>query len=393
MEATKPVGSVVSMAQLRDSFAELRAEVPDPNAGLFGPGSLAWRLYGDTAVIALAGPGILLLQSSHPYIAHAVQEHSSYRSDPLGRAYRTLDALFSWIFGDLDTVIKVAREIRGRHNRVVGAIENDVGPYEKGHRYDAADSHAMLWVHATLWYVPVQVYELIYGPIDHAEKEKYYQQTKLFAKLFGIPKELIPPDWDSFCAYVDEMVRSDIFAVDYAATVVPKMMFTPAHPRLKAWARNFQIMTMGILPEPIQKAHGFVFGPAERREFDETIARIRRFVRVAPPQLRYFPAYRHAVLRMREKPPSAVTRLYLRTESEIIRQLTWIVNPALRRAALRGGQRTQGRPALFGLPKAGVLVRRASTGALGAAYNGITKFITTPPPPRKKSRKERPLAA
>ena len=62
------------------------------NAGLFGPGSLTWRVNRE-GVLLLGGGRALLLQVAHPLVAAGVAQHSNYREDPFGRLYRTLDTV------------------------------------------------------------------------------------------------------------------------------------------------------------------------------------------------------------------------------------------------------------------------------------------------------------
>ncbi len=320
-KAIQPVGSIVTERQFETSLEKVRERVRNPKAGLFGPGSLAWKLYGQNVVVGLAAPKILLLQTTHPYVAHGVQQHSNYRTDPAGRGIRTANALFSWIFEDLDHVIETAAAIRVVHHHVAGRIANDVGPYNKGDAYTAADSNALLWVHATLWAVPVQVQELLYGPIDPAEKERYWEQTKLFALLFGIPEDIIPPTWRDFLDYVDRMIETNIFTADQAAKITPKYMFGFPPPSVPSPVRVIKLITTGLMPEKIRREYGWKFGPAEQAAFDRWIKRIRAISLRLPAQVRYSPAYRHAAARMRPKPPAWTTRLYLNAESQAIRRL------------------------------------------------------------------------
>jgi uncharacterized protein (DUF2236 family) len=53
------------------------------DAGLFGPGSLTWRVNRE-GVLLLGGGRALLLQVAHPLVAAGVAEHSNYREDPFG---------------------------------------------------------------------------------------------------------------------------------------------------------------------------------------------------------------------------------------------------------------------------------------------------------------------
>src|SRR3989440_9384676 len=49
--------------------------------GLFGPGSLTWRVNRE-GVLLLGGGAALVLQVAHPLVAAGVEEHSNYREDP-----------------------------------------------------------------------------------------------------------------------------------------------------------------------------------------------------------------------------------------------------------------------------------------------------------------------
>ena len=53
--------------------AERRPRAGDP--GLFGPGSMAWRIDGEVLVLA-GGTCALLMQLAHPAVAAGVDQHS-----------------------------------------------------------------------------------------------------------------------------------------------------------------------------------------------------------------------------------------------------------------------------------------------------------------------------
>ena len=56
--------------------------------GILGPGSVSWRVVGDASAF-VAGIRALLVQTAHPEVVAGVENHSRYRSDPLGRLTRT----------------------------------------------------------------------------------------------------------------------------------------------------------------------------------------------------------------------------------------------------------------------------------------------------------------
>src|SRR5512145_2531502 len=148
----------VTRADLEAKIDQVRAAVRDPRAGLYGPGSVSWKVNREGAVM-LGGGRAALLQLAHPYVAHAVDQHSATRTDPLGRFQRTFDNVFAMVFGDWDTAVKCSRRVHAIHSRISGEISEDVGAFRKGAHYDANDESALMWVHATLLAGALEAYE------------------------------------------------------------------------------------------------------------------------------------------------------------------------------------------------------------------------------------------
>src|SRR2546425_9154992 len=75
-------------------FADWLAPLPisdiDPDPGLFGPGTVTWRVLREPLLI-LAGARALLLQAAHPHVAQGAIDHSAYAEDPFGRLMRTFE--------------------------------------------------------------------------------------------------------------------------------------------------------------------------------------------------------------------------------------------------------------------------------------------------------------
>src|SRR5271154_3167971 len=98
---------LITHRQLDDELERVRAGVRHPAEGLFGPGSVTWRISQDALVFLGAGRAALL-QLAHPYVAHAIEQHSETRRDPIGRFNRTFLHVYGMIFGDLDAAIASA---------------------------------------------------------------------------------------------------------------------------------------------------------------------------------------------------------------------------------------------------------------------------------------------
>jgi uncharacterized protein (DUF2236 family) len=53
------------------------------DVGLFGPGTVTWRVNRE-GVLLVGGGATLILQVAHPLVAAGVADHSKYREDPWG---------------------------------------------------------------------------------------------------------------------------------------------------------------------------------------------------------------------------------------------------------------------------------------------------------------------
>lgn len=287
----KQAGShVVSRSDLERSLERVRAAVGDPKAGIHGPGSLSWELAKEGALF-LGGGRAALLQLAHPFVAYAVRDHSHTKADPRRRFIRTFENVWAMTFGDLDQAFRAARRVHQVHSRITGVIGEEIGSYREGTVYQANQADALLWVYATLAGTTVQVYELVVGRLGREEKERYYQETKLFAYLFGIPDSIIPADWPGFTHYMETMLASTRIAVAPPAVEVARFVLQSPHPLLIPVAGWYKVVTAGLLPNRLGRQFGLRFGPADRVLFQTSIRLLHTLLRALPGRLRYLPAY------------------------------------------------------------------------------------------------------
>lgn len=110
--------------------------------GIFGPHSETWRVVGDVAAM-LGGIRALVIQSAHPEVVAGVAEHSSYRTDPLGRLSRTTAYVTATSYGAMPEVEAALAAVRRAHRPVEGVSERQIA-------YAANDSDHASWVHNVL---------------------------------------------------------------------------------------------------------------------------------------------------------------------------------------------------------------------------------------------------
>lgn len=212
----------VSKGDLERYIDRVASKVEDPQRGLFGPDSMVWRINREVINI-LAGGRALLLQTAHPFVA----QHSNTTTDPHGRFKRTYLNIAAVVFGSLQEAIQASRRVHALHDTITGKITEAVGRYRVGDPYEANLEPALLWVHATLWESAVFVYEQTVRPLTLAETDRFWEEGKLFAYMFGISDATLPPDWTQFVEYCHRMWASDELAVGKPAREIAGWALTP----------------------------------------------------------------------------------------------------------------------------------------------------------------------
>lgn len=263
--------------------------------GFYGPGSVAWKVGRETAVL-LGGTRAVLMQIAHPLVAMGVSAHSDYMTDPFGRAERTLMHGEWLMFGSLEKARKSARTINQLHKGVHGMLPIDAGAFASGTRYDARYPELLLWVHATLVDTLLQCYQLFIGPLTPEEQDDYYQQSKEVAHLLGLLPDMMPGTVRDLQAYVLEMVQSNsLVATPQARQLAHQVMFPPAPSALRPLMHlNYQL-TCALLPQPLREIYGFEWNERRQRVFEASAWGMRQLLPHFPMYLRELPITRKII--------------------------------------------------------------------------------------------------
>lgn len=290
----------INEEEFRDWAGQALRRSVDPVAGIYGPDSMMWKL-GRETIGFFGGGRAALLQLGHPWVANAIDQHSQTRSDPLGRFRRTFINVFTMIYGSTDQVMRVANNVHQIHTKIQGAISEASGAFAQGSHYEANEVSAMLWVHATLWDTQVRMYELIFPALTRSEKEAYYQETKLFAYLFGIPDDAIPPDWGAFQEYMEKMYASDEITARRVGREMGDMIFNFRGP-LKPALSWLQVMTAYMMPPRLREEFGLPPDTdANRRTYDRGLKMVKTVYPRLPDRIRFVPSYIEAQRRLAGK--------------------------------------------------------------------------------------------
>jgi uncharacterized protein (DUF2236 family) len=307
----------VTEAALERQLAQVREEAAGAVEGVFGPRSSIWRIDREAALFLGAGRA-LLLQLAHPWVAAAVAEHSSALADPIGRFHRTFGIMFAMVFGTLDQALAASHRLHRRHSSITGTLPTAVGPWKAGAAYQAHDIAALRWVHSTLIDTSLLVYDLVLPPLGAEDRERYYDESKRLAALFGIPRDALPPSWDDFTAYCQAMWRSDTLTVSPAARRVAAALLSGTPPWLRPpyW---YLTLTGQLLPTRLREAFALPDGPAAARSAERAIGRIRHLYPALPDRLRCVGPYHEAMARLAGSPRPGLT-------TQVLNRL-WIGRP------------------------------------------------------------------
>lgn len=269
----------------------------DVETSLFDRDGMMWRINREGALL-LGGGCALLLQVAHPLVAAGVEQHSNFRTQPLQRLWRTLDLMLTVVFGSAKQAIGAIRTIERRHAPVVGTLAEPVGSLDADTAYQASDSALQFWVHATLVDTALRVYERVVEPLSEEARRAYYEESKITARLFGIPQQQIPHRWADFAAYWQEMVEGDALAVGVAGRAVAESILTPPLPfGVRQVLQLPHVFTLGLLPDSVRQLYGYQWSMAHEALLAAATLTTRYALPWLPDSLRLMPAAREALIR------------------------------------------------------------------------------------------------
>ena len=296
----------VSSDDLEQLLAHLRQASPDSARGLFGPGSLSWKVNRES-VLFLAATRAALLQIAHPWVATAIAQHSKTFHDPVARFHQTFRIMFTMSFGSLDQAFAASRQLHRRHHSIRGTLPEDMGHFPAGTSYEANEVTALLWVYATLIDSSLLAYELAMPPLSAAEREQYYSESRLAATLFGIAPDCWPQDWAGFDTYMQSALQSDMLAITDATRLMAHRLQEGAGLKLRPpfWYRS---LTVEMLPPRLRNEFHFPYGDREQRSAARALRWVRRIHPYLPASLRFVGPYNEALSRLAGRRPGATVR-------------------------------------------------------------------------------------
>ena len=272
----------------------LADSTPDP--GLYGPGSVTWRVHADPSM-ALAGLRALFLQAVHPLAMAGVAGHSDFRDDPWGRLLRTAEYVGVTTYGTRAEAERAGARVRGIHRRL-GGIEA-----ESGTAYRVDDPDLLRWVHC------VEVESFLSTAVrcglrvSRADRDRYYAEQTVGSALVGLDPSSVPSSAAEMSAYFRD-VRPQL-RVTAAARETARFLLWPPMPSLvtlgtPARAAWVALATAAFAMQPGWARRLYRMPGLPTTDAAATAAGLafRSGLLVVPERLRHGPELKHAKARL-----------------------------------------------------------------------------------------------
>lgn len=278
-----------------------RAEAAPPRTRepeLFGPGDLLWELNGQWLFAATSGSA-LLLQVMHPAIGAVVDRRSVYRSDPWGRAARSLASVQTWIYGG-PAALEEGQRLRRTH-RDLAAVD------EQGRHHHALAAEPWAWVPLTTYHVALAHARYFRPrPFTAAEERRLYAEVLRLCRILQVPERMLPADPEAYRVYLDHMIDEVLEDHPTAHHALATADAAPPLPGLPAPLRLFwppvaavggrlnRLVTVGTLPPAARAKLGLRWSAADEhalRAVGRTLGAVNQRL---PERVRYLPIAHHA---------------------------------------------------------------------------------------------------
>jgi uncharacterized protein (DUF2236 family) len=273
----------------------------DPDPGLFGPGSVTWRVVREPILVA-GGGRALLLQAANPLVAQGAIDHSTYRSDPYGRLLRTLEWVAVCAFGTTREAREICRRVNRLHGPVHGRLPRRhrtpaLGP---GHVYSARDPQLLRWVHACFVDTMLVAHDAFVGGLAEKERDGFVREWNAVAALMGLPRGGGFETRAELAEYVAAEIDAGRARPGDGSREVARTVLSPPLPSVMAapaWGL-VAFAAVGLLPGRLRRDYGIAWSPLHDAGHTALCAGLRAAHPHLPHRLQVSPAHQWAARRM-----------------------------------------------------------------------------------------------
>jgi uncharacterized protein (DUF2236 family) len=221
----------------------------DHDLGLFGPGSVTWKLH-EEPILLLAGLRSLYLQALHPRAVAGVAQNSTFKADPWGRLMRTSNYVGTTIYASTTEVENTASRLRRLHSRLSATDPRT------GERFRIDEPDLLRWVHVTEVESFLTTARRAGLALTDDEVDTYYTEQLRCAELVGLDPSTVPSTAAEVAAYYEEIRPELQLSKDGADT----MFFLTVPPVPDDWGSR--VLRLGLTLGPTRWAYFGIAGTA-----------------------------------------------------------------------------------------------------------------------------------
>jgi len=265
--------------------------------GLFGPGSVTWRILGEP-VMWVAGLRALYLQALHPRVMRGTWQNTSFAQpgEAWGRFVRTAEFVSVRTFGTTAQVDRAARRVRKLHASLTGTDPD-------GTRFRLNEPELLLWVHCGEIASYVDIARRSGMGVGAADLDVFVDEQRRSAAVIGLDPGAVPGSVAGLDAYYEE-IRPSLYACPEARQALLKSY----HPDVPAQLLALRLMVPPLntlafasLPRWARKMYGAPGTPLTDAGATAALRVAHQSATRIPRRLLYLPAARAARRRRRER--------------------------------------------------------------------------------------------
>ena len=226
--------------------------------GLFGPGSVTWRLT-HSRIMWVAAVRALLLQALHPRVIRGTLQNATAVTEPVeawARLRRTRKFVETCTYGTRAEAERAGRRVCKIHESLT-ATDPDGTPY----RVD--EPELLLWVHCAEVASIIDVARRSGMPVSAADLDAFVDEQRRRAGLIGLDPGTAPSSMAELDAYYIQ-IRPSLYACDEAKESLRLLSHPPVpegNRALKLALPPFNALAFATLPGWARRMYGWPGGP------------------------------------------------------------------------------------------------------------------------------------
>lgn len=271
----------------------------DDPANAHRPDSLTLRYSGDIRSELMAG-AVFVLQSAHPVITTALNQHSAFREEPWKRLQEIARSGQRFIYSGQEASIREGQRLREVHRDIKGVDD-------EGQPYHSLNPEAYGWVHTVFLDTTFRTHELYGEPLPEKIQQGLFLEWQRLGQIFGLREKDMPRDLPEYRDYFHTMMSERLQYSDLIATLLSKEA-PPPPPNFRlsetlwpllwkpaGFAKNK--LTLGALPPVFRRKveKDFPWSDQDERNFRRWRQLVRQAVKLLPAQHRLLPDARRAI--------------------------------------------------------------------------------------------------